>query len=63
MLAVEQFVCSVGKGCFQMSLLLELVGLKALIIWVIQPFLSAICFAHIKGDCFRGDAPKEVEFL
>lgn len=38
MFAVEQFVCSVDKGCFQMSLLLELVGLKALIIWVIQPF-------------------------
>ena len=58
-------MCSVGKGCFQMSLLFELVGLgidnlgDAAVLLI----LSAICFAHIKGDCFRGDAPKEVEFL
>lgn len=48
-----------------MNLLVELVGLgidklgdRALLL-----ILSTICFARIKGDCFSGNAPKEVEFL
>ena len=58
-------MCSVGKGCFQMSLLFELVGrgIDNLGDTAVLLILSTICFAHIKGDRFRGDAPKEVEFL
>lgn len=54
-------VCvSVAKSFFQTSVLFALVGLgvddegdtTSLLV------LSAVCFAHIKSDCFRGDAPK-----
>lgn len=54
-------VCvSVAKSFFQTSVLFALVGrgvddeggTTLLLV------LSAICFPHVKSDCFRGDAPK-----
>lgn len=53
-------MCSVGRGCFQLCLLIELVGadIDNLGNTAVLLVLSTICFARIKSDCFRDNGSR-----